>query len=169
MKSRFNTVMHMELNVSDHIINILKAIAVILIVLFLVAFGFYMYNITSGYRFENKLNSMDVRSVNSKFEQFFGDSISSKRVRNLLAVVHANNNQKDTDAETKTIYINLVDNKGKSQVLSPAEALQKITDKKDYKVYLENKDISKIEPDKGDSHRSYYSNGYIRVITIEVN
>jgi len=141
-----------------------------LIILFVLVWGIFLYNAISSIRFELKLNSVEVIEVNNQYNKYLGENVSFLTTKRLLTFIQSNNIASEKEGKNESVILSFIDKTGKSAILSTIETFKKLGTKNTYKIYVQNKETSDVNP-KNDSNNysSYYKNGYIRIITIEVN
>ena len=77
----------------------------ILIALFIISLGVFVFTKASSTVSKDKLKSQAVRAHNSSFEGYFGTDISSADVRSLLSQVRTNNLNATSNKEPSVIAI----------------------------------------------------------------
>ncbi len=99
-----------------------------------------------------------------------GENVSFLTTKRLLTFIQSNNIASEKEGKNESVILSFIDKTGKSAILSTIETFKKLGTKNTYKIYVQNKETSDVNP-KNDSNNysSYYKNGYIRIITIEVN
>lgn len=132
----------------------------ILISILIVGLGVIIYNNVSGIATGTGLDEQQISAHNSPFEAYFGNSISGSNVKALFQKITSNNNAAGASDEIIGNKIYTID--GSNQTVTSSS----IKTGRTYTVRLADNDLySDVEEDGS----TYWANGYIKTIVIQVN
>ena len=158
-------------------------VGAVLIAILLIGFGVMIMNNSTSQVNPDVLNSQAAQAHNSQFTNYTGDKMKASQVKSLMNNVITNNVTGKTADTPQQIYVkygalnNGVSTAGSEAFVDPSEVSAKVRNGYTYTVKIANQqsvDIESVdvtlaaEPAK-DKEASYYSNGYIRIITITEN
>ena len=142
----------------------------ILISIMIIGLGVAIFSKAKSNINSQNLNSEVAQAQNEKFSSYIGDRMTASEVKSLMSVIRTNNITGASSDDIKTVYVSY---EGKET--DPAEVSSSVKAGKTYKVSIKNsKAVKDSDADKdpqsiSDSTEAYYSNGYIRIIWIEMN
>lgn len=132
----------------------------ILISILIVGLGVIIYNNVSGIAKGGTLDEVEISSHNSPFESYFGNTVSGANVKALFTKITSNNNAAGANDEIIGNKIYTID--ASNQPVTAAN----IKTGRTYTVRLaDGEQYSDVENDNA----TYWANGYIKTIVIQVN
>lgn len=117
-----------------------------MIILFVLVWGIFLYNAISSIRFELKLNSVEVIEVNNQYNKYLGENVSFLTTKRLLTFIQSNNIASEKEGKNESVILSFIDKKGKSAIFSTIETFKKLGTKNTYKIYVQNKETSDVNP-----------------------
>lgn len=117
-----------------------------MIILFVLVWGIFLYNAISSIRFELKLNSVEVIEVNNQYNKYLGENVSFLTTKRLLTFIQSNNIASEKEGKNESVILSFIDKTGKSAILSTIETFKKLGTKNTYKIYVQNKETSDVNP-----------------------
>ncbi len=148
----------------------------ILISILIIGLGVYFYNVAANAGKTQSLDPQVAEAHNQQFTSYFGDRKSSTDVKNLMSLVRSNNITGNTAAETQNITILFKGgNVSALAITSPASVQSQVKPGKTYWIGVKNDDAASDDSqnvtlnENAEKTAAYYSNGYLRVITITEN
>lgn len=132
----------------------------ILISILIVGLGVIIYSNVSGIASGAGLSEQEITMHNSPFEAYFGGSVSGSNVKALLSKVTANNNAAGANDEVIGNKIYIIDESNNAVTSSS------IKTGRTYTVKLAEGDAYS---DVDNDNSTYWANGYIKTIVIQVN
>ena len=144
----------------------------IIISLVLVGLGVMIYQRVAPSITGAGVDEYEVTSFNSKFDGYFGSSVTGSSAKGLVSTVLRNNQQAENeeDAESKTVYIKYTE--GTTSVLyggkqgKLTDLSTKIKSSSRYKIQIASEDRADGEPTSNNDVQGYYRSGFIKGIEI---
>lgn len=137
----------------------------ILISILIIGLSVYIYNNASSTIKRANLGSQEAQAQNKQFEEYFRKNVSASEVKDLVSLVRSNNITSTQGQEDKSIAI-VFDNKFKL----PNEVSIEVKAGTTYDVGVVDDETSNEDPITAKAtSKSYYENGYLRVIKITSN
>jgi hypothetical protein len=157
-------------------------VGAVLIAILLIGFGVMIMNNSTSQVNPDVLNSQAAQAHNSQFTNYTGDKIKASQVKALMNNVVTNNVTGKTADTPQQIYVKYGAVNGNTvntaAFMDPSAVSSAVRNGYTYTVKIENQqavDIETVdaalgaEPDSNHKTECYYSNGYIRIITITEN
>lgn len=136
----------------------------ILISILIVGLGVIIYNNVSDIARSGTLDEQQISAHNSPFENYFGNNVSGSNVRALISAINNNNRTAQSNDESVGNYIFVKINDGTASTFNATISAADIRTSKNYTVALGG-DSSKFN-DETTADAAYWTNGYIKYITI---
>ncbi len=158
-------------------------VGAVLIAILLIGFGVMIMNNSTSQVNPDVLNSQAAQAHNSQFTNYTGDKMKASQVKALMNNVITNNVTGKTADTPQQIYVKYGAVNGTTvntaTFMDPSAVSSAVRNGYTYTVKIENQqavDIETVDASLGaepadSNHKSecYYSNGYIRIITITEN
>lgn len=155
-------------------------VGAVLIAILLIGFGVMIMNNSTSQVNPDVLNSQAAQAHNSQFTNYTGDKMKASQVKALMNNIITNNVTGKTADTPQKIYVKYRATGSSSSdaaFMDPSAVSAAVRNGYTYNVSIENQkavsvdeieDLNVNEPDK-DKDASYYSNGYVRIITVLEN
>jgi len=142
----------------------------ILISILVIGLGVFIYNQASSTVSKANLNSQEAQSQNQQFEAYFGTKVQPGEVKQLLSLIRTNNITGKTADETKEIGVIY----NGTLTTDMSTVTNTIISGKTYEVNVlddsaDDKVPSGLTSASDSGCTGYYTSGYIKIITIDVN
>ena len=146
----------------------------ILISILIIGLGVYFYNMAANAGRTQDLDVQAAEAHNQQFTAYFGERKSSNDVKTLMSTVRGNNITGNTNSKNQNITVVFKGgNINALSITSPAKVQSEVKPGKTYWIGVTNDnatsdDTAEVALDGTDNNKTaaYYSNGYIRIITI---
>lgn len=155
-------------------------VGAVLIAILLIGFGVMIMNNSTSQVDTSVLNSQAAQAHNNQFTNYTGDKITYQQVKTLMNNIISNNVTGATADTPQQVYVKYTDQKGtyKDTFTDPSNVAKAVRAGYTYDVKIENQKavsvdnitgLGTVEPQDDPKDACYYSNGYIRIITISEN
>ncbi len=162
-------------------------VGAVLIAILLIGFGVMIMNNSTSQVSPDALNSQAAQTHNAQFNNYTGKTITAQQVKTLMNIVTTNNVTGATADEPQKVYVYFTPEGTNSTdktagYKDPAKISSAVRNGYTYTVEVNNSNAYAVQADettneatlqpsdKGDATAaSYYTNGYLRVITITEN
>ena len=136
----------------------------ILISILIIGLGVFIYQQAQSTVSKANLNSQEAQAQNQQFENYFGKKVSAQEVKQLCTTVRSNNITGETAGETKKVWLVFGD-----AVQEPNVVSRSVVAGKTYEVNVANDKADDNASVTDKSANAYWTNGFIKVITIKEN
>ena len=160
-------------------------VGAVLIAILLIGFGVMIMNNSTSQVSPDALNSQAAQTHNAQFNNYTGKTITAQQVKTLMNIVTTNNVTGATADEPQKVFVYFQSaDSSTGEFKDPAKIASSVRNGYTYTVEVKNSNAKAIEasditednnntkPSDGsdiEKAASYYSNGYLRVISIVEN
>ena len=152
-------------------------VGAVLIAILLIGFGVMIMNSSTSQVDTSVLNSQAAQAHNSSFTNYTGEKKKASEVKTLMNNVTTNNVTGKTADTPQQVYVKFGTEAGKETFQDPSAVSAAVRNGYTYNVRIENQNSISIDnvdtttaaTTASEENACYYSNGFVRIITITQN